>query len=135
LNTKKLLEDDNNNTITIEGYAAKIKDAIKQQCGLLSSIGVASTKSTAKIASDFKKPNGLTIIYADKLQTFLANLEVDRIAGIGMKTQQALKEEMGIKTIGIMKAIKSKILFDGISEGKDIFVGFEDDEIRYVGKY
>jgi hypothetical protein len=34
-----------------------------------------------------------------------------------------------------MKAIKSKILFDGISEGKDIFVGFEDDEIRYVGKY
>jgi nucleotidyltransferase/DNA polymerase involved in DNA repair len=35
----------------LEGYAAKIKDAIKQQCGLLSSIGVASTKSTAKIAS------------------------------------------------------------------------------------
>ena len=73
----------------LEGYAAKIKDAIKQQCRLLSSIGVASTKSTAKIASDFKKPDGLTIIYADKLQTFLWNLEVDRIAGI--------EEEMGIK--------------------------------------
>ena len=32
-----------------------------------------------------------------------------------------------------MKAIKSKLLFDGISERKDIFVGFEDDEIKYVG--
>jgi nucleotidyltransferase/DNA polymerase involved in DNA repair len=74
----------------LEGYAANNKyAAIKQQCRLLSSIGVASTKSTAKIASDFKKPDGLTIIYADKLQTFLWNLEVDRIAGI--------EEEMGIK--------------------------------------
>jgi DNA polymerase IV (DinB-like DNA polymerase) len=95
--TKKIAE---NSTITIEGYAAKIKDAIKQQCGLLSSVGVASTKSTAKIASDFRKPDGLTIVYADKLQTFLENLDVDRIAGIGIKTQHALKEEMGIKTIG-----------------------------------
>jgi hypothetical protein len=32
-----------------------------------------------------------------------------------------------------MKAIKSKLLFDGISERKDIFVGFDDDEIKYVG--
>jgi DNA polymerase IV (archaeal DinB-like DNA polymerase) len=107
--TKKIAE---NNTITIEGYAAKIKDAIKQQCGLLSSIGVASTKSTAKIASDFKKPDGLMVIYADKLQTFLANLEVDRIAGIGMKTQQALKEEMGIKTIGQLAKCDVQSLMD-----------------------
>ena len=95
--TKKIAE---NTDISIEEYAAKIKDAIRQQCGLLSSIGVSTTKSTAKIASDFKKPDGLTIVYADKLQTFLGNLDVDRIAGIGIKTQQALKEEMGIKTIG-----------------------------------
>src|ERR687885_852177 len=107
--TKKIAE---NSTIAIEEYAAKIKDAIKQQCGLLSSIGVASTKSTAKIASDFKKPDGLTIIYADKLQTFLGNLEVDRIAGIGTKTQQALKEEMGIKTIGQLAKSDVQSLMD-----------------------
>ena len=107
--TKKIAE---NNTVTIEGYAAKIKDAIKQQCGLLSSIGVASTKSIAKIASDFKKPDGQTVIYADKLQTFLANLEVDRIAGIGTKTQQALKEEMGIKTIGQLAKCDVQSLMD-----------------------
>jgi DNA polymerase IV (archaeal DinB-like DNA polymerase) len=108
--TKKLLAEDD--SPSVEEYAAKIKDAIKQQCGLLSSIGVASTKSTAKIASDFKKPDGLTIIYADKLQTFLENLEVDRIAGIGKKTQQALKEEMGIKTIGQLAKCDVQSLMD-----------------------
>ena len=85
----------------IKQYATKIKDTIRQQCeGLLSSIGVAPTKSAAKIASDFKKPDGLTIISADQLQKFLENLAVDRIAGIGTKTRQALKEEMRIQTIG-----------------------------------
>jgi DNA polymerase IV (DinB-like DNA polymerase) len=85
----------------IKQYATKIKDTIRQQCeGLLSSVGVAPTKSAAKIASDFKKPDGLTIIYADQLQKFLENLAVDRIAGIGTKTRQALKEEMRIQTIG-----------------------------------
>ena len=108
--TKKLFTEENN--ISVEEYAGKIKDAIKQQCGLLSSIGVASTKSTAKIASDFKKPDGLTIIYADKLQMFLENLEVGRIAGIGTKTQQALKEEMGIKTIGQLAKCDVQSLMD-----------------------
>jgi len=44
-------------------------------------------------------PDGLTIIYPDQLQKFLENLEVNRIAGIGTKTQQALKYEMRIETI------------------------------------
>jgi DNA polymerase IV (archaeal DinB-like DNA polymerase) len=110
--TKKLLAAEDNSGVSIEEYAAKIKDAIKQQCGLLSSIGVASTKSAAKIASDFKKPDGLTIIYADKLQMFLGNLDVDRIAGIGTKTQQALKEEMEIKTIGQLAKCDVQSLMD-----------------------
>jgi DNA polymerase IV (archaeal DinB-like DNA polymerase) len=107
--TKKIAE---NSDISIEEYAAKIKYAIKQQCGLLSSIGISTTKSTAKIASDFKKPDGLTIVYADKLQTFLGNLDVDRIAGIGIKTQQVLKEEMGIKTIGQLAKCDVQSLMD-----------------------
>jgi DNA polymerase IV (archaeal DinB-like DNA polymerase) len=87
--------------VNIEEYAAKIKDTIRQQCGgLLSSVGVASTKSAAKIGSDFKKPDGLTVIYPDQLQKFLENLEVDRISGIGAKTHRVLKGEMKIRTIG-----------------------------------
>jgi DNA polymerase IV (archaeal DinB-like DNA polymerase) len=95
--TKKIADTQ----VDIKQYAIKIKDTVGQQYpGLLSSIGVAPTKSAAKIASDFKKPDGLTIIYTDQLEKFFENLEVHRIAGIGTKTRQALKDEMRIQTIG-----------------------------------
>jgi len=99
-NEKAVENHKTNSNFSIEGYAQKIKDSIKQQCdGLLCSIGVATTKSAAKIASDFKKPDGLTIVYSQNLLHFLEPLEVDRVAGIGIKTTQTLKE-MGINTIG-----------------------------------
>ncbi len=86
--------------ITVEEYAMKIKKSVKVQCyGLACSIGIAPTKSAAKIASDFKKPDGLTIVYAQNLSKFLEPLKVDKIAGIGIKTTRTLKE-MGIETIG-----------------------------------
>jgi DNA polymerase IV (archaeal DinB-like DNA polymerase) len=83
-----------------ESYAAKIKQAIKDKCGGLScSIGVTSTKSAAKIASDFEKPDGLTVVYPTELKKFLEPLDVGTVAGIGPKTQRALNE-MGIDTLG-----------------------------------
>ena len=83
-----------------ETYAAKIKKTIKEKCGGLScSIGVASTKSASKIASDFEKPDGLTIVYPNELKKFLEPLDVGTVAGIGPKTQSALKE-IGIDTLG-----------------------------------
>ena len=83
-----------------ETYAAKIKNTIKEKCGGLScSIGVTSTKSAAKIASDFEKPDGLTVVYPDALKKFLEPLNVGAVAGIGPKTQRALKE-MDIDTLG-----------------------------------
>jgi DNA polymerase IV (DinB-like DNA polymerase) len=82
-----------------ESYASAMKRAVAERCSLMCSVGIAPTKSAAKIASDFKKPDGLTIIYPDKLEEFLAPLEVSRVAGIGPKTEQALKE-MGINTLG-----------------------------------
>ncbi|MEP0824842.1 MAG: hypothetical protein HRF40_05095, partial [Nitrososphaera sp.] len=60
---------------------------------------VAPTKSAAKIASDFRKPDGLTVVYPEDLKGFLDPLEVGRVSGIGNKTQEALKE-MGIQTLG-----------------------------------
>ncbi len=79
--------------------SARIKKTIKQKCSLSCSIGVASTKSAAKIASDFEKPDGLTIVYPSELKKFLEPLEVGSVAGIGPKTQKALTE-MDIKTLG-----------------------------------
>jgi DNA polymerase IV (DinB-like DNA polymerase) len=68
--------------------------------GLLTSICVAPTKSIAKIASDYQKPDGLTIVPFEEITNFLYPLEVERISGIGSKTQKILKEEMNIKTVG-----------------------------------
>ncbi|HXT84283.1 MAG TPA: DNA polymerase IV, partial [Verrucomicrobiae bacterium] len=84
----------------------------KTRCrGLVCSIGVASTKSAAKIASDYKKPDGLTIIPPQKLIQFLEPLEVNKISGIGSKTNQILKE-MGIKTIDQLAKCDVQVLID-----------------------
>ena len=94
------LKVNSNPSITIEDYALQIKKSINEQCRLLTSIGVANTKSVAKIASDFKKPDGLTIVSPDRLSDFLHNMSVDAISGIGTKTRHILREEFGIETIG-----------------------------------
>ena len=87
-------------SFSIREFALNIKDSIRLQCnGLVCSIGVASNKSVAKIASDFQKPDGLTIVYPQDTTTFLSTLAVDRISGIGIKTTQTLKD-LGIETIG-----------------------------------
>jgi DNA polymerase IV (DinB-like DNA polymerase) len=85
---------------SVEDYALKIKSSIREQCnGLVCSIGVASNKSIAKIASDFQKPDGLTIVYPQNTMTFLSKLKVDQVSGIGVKTAKTLKD-MDINTIG-----------------------------------
>ncbi|HET7643497.1 MAG TPA: DNA polymerase IV [Nitrososphaeraceae archaeon] len=102
-----------NNLSTVEEYALQIKKSIKEKCGgLLTSIGVAPTKSVAKIASDYQKPDGLTIVPVDELKDFLNTLEVERISGIGIKTQKILKEKMNIKTIGDLANTDVQILIE-----------------------
>ena len=98
--TDKISSSNTNNTRAIEEYALEIKKSIKEECGgLLTSIGVAPTKSIAKIASDYQKPDGLTIVSVEDLKEFLNPLEVERISGIGIKTQKILKKDMKINTI------------------------------------
>lgn len=79
--------------------AAKIKAEVKTKTQLTCSIGVAPNKSVAKIASDFKKPDGLTVVTPDKMPGFLAPLPVGKISGVGEKSSEILRE-MGIVTIG-----------------------------------
>jgi DNA polymerase IV (DinB-like DNA polymerase) len=82
-----------------EDYAMKIKYAIKNECDLLCSIGVTSTKASAKIAADYRKPDGLTVVYPYNLKGFLESLAVSTVAGIGPQTQKRLMEK-GIETLG-----------------------------------
>lgn len=76
-----------------------IKATIRERTGLGCSIGVAPVRFAAKIASDFRKPDGLTIVEADGLLEFLHPLPVGKIPGVGAKTLETL-ELLGVKRIG-----------------------------------
>ncbi len=82
----------------IERLARNLKDKIKKEVGLTASIGIAPNKMTAKIASDYSKPDGLLIIEPKKVLIFLWPLPVEKLWGVGKKTQAALNT-MGITTI------------------------------------
>jgi DNA polymerase IV (DinB-like DNA polymerase) len=111
--TNKISSSSPNNITTVDQYAQEIKKTIQEKCdGLLTSIGIAPTKSVAKIASDYQKPDGLTIVPVDELKNFLNSLEVERISGIGSKTQKILKKEMNIKTIGELANTDVQILIE-----------------------
>jgi len=79
-------------------YAQMIKMEILEKEGLACSIGIAPNKTIAKIASDFVKPNGLTVVEQEHVREFLAPLPVKNIPGVGPKTDEMLKK-MGIKTV------------------------------------
>jgi DNA polymerase-4 len=76
-----------------------LKGRIKKRTALTISIGVASSKSVAKIASDMDKPDGLTVVAPGTEREFLAPLPVGRLWGIGPKTQERLALD-DITTIG-----------------------------------
>lgn len=79
--------------------AITLKEKILTSEGLTCSIGVASNKIVAKIASDFKKPNGLTIITPEQTRRFLWPLQVEKLYGVGPKTAEVLKR-IGVETVG-----------------------------------
>ena len=82
--------------------AAEIKDRIRKETGLTCSIGVAPNMFLAKMASDMKKPLGITFLYRKNLSQTLYPLPIDAFFGIGKKTAERMKE-IGIKTIGDFK--------------------------------
>ena len=80
-----------------------IKKAISDDVGLTASIGIASNKFLAKIASDQNKPDGLTIVRKGEEMNFLAPLKVEKIFGVGKKTVQSIHVR-GIKTVGQLQS-------------------------------
>jgi DNA polymerase IV len=89
--------------------ATKIKARVKDELELVASVGIASCKVVAKIASDFGKPDGLVEVPAGKEKEFLAPLPIDRMPGIGPRIEQALKS-LGITTVGALAGLPVSIL-------------------------
>jgi len=84
---------------SIHQMGVAIKQRIKDELGLPSSVGIASCKVVAKIAADLSKPDGLTEIATGEERSFLAPLPIAKLPGIGKKTEIVLNG-LGIKTIG-----------------------------------
>jgi len=116
---------------SIREMALKIKRRVKDELGLVASIGIASCKVVAKIASDESKPDGLIEVPAGEQAAFLARLEIGKLPGVGKRTEEVLRG-LGIRTIGDLagmhrEALKSRfgafgeLLYDhanGVDDGR-----------------
>jgi DNA polymerase-4 len=101
--------------------AKRLKQQIRENTGLTASAGVAPNKFLAKIASGWKKPDGLTVIAPDRIEAFLQKLPVDALWGVGPVTAKRLRE------VGITR------LVDVRTAGPDVLrraVGSHGDWLR-----
>ena len=83
----------------IEAYFRKIQADLYQKTGLKCSIGIGPTKFLAKMASDYQKPMGLTIIRRKDIKNILYPLPIEDMFGVGKKTSPRLRH-IGVNTIG-----------------------------------
>ena len=89
--------------------ALAIKERIYKELKLTASVGIATCKVVAKIASDLCKPDGILEVEPGREQAFLSPLPIARLPGIGRKTEQVLKH-MGITTIGELASLPLDIV-------------------------
>jgi DNA polymerase IV (archaeal DinB-like DNA polymerase) len=92
-----------------ENFARSIKNEILEKEMLTCSVGVAQNKLLAKMATDSRKPDGLSVIRPQDVQAFLRPLPVDKLPGIGPKSQKSM-ESLGIKSIGELAGFDQEIL-------------------------
>ena len=94
---------------SIRKMAEKIKQRVKDELGICASIGIASSKVVAKVASDLSKPDGLLEVPTGEERAFLAPLPVAKLPGIGKKSERVLKG-LGVSTIGQLASLSFKEL-------------------------
>ncbi len=94
---------------TATRVARTIREQIRQELQLTASAGVAPNKFLAKIASDWRKPDGLFVIQPDNVDEFLLPLPVSRLPGVGKVTENKL-EHLGIQTVEDLRGLDSAVL-------------------------
>lgn len=85
--------------------ARTIREQIRQELKLTASAGVASNKFLAKLASDWRKPDGLFVIQPEQIEVFLLPLPVGRLPGVGKVTEEKLAK-LGIKTVRELRGLE-----------------------------
>ena len=118
-------------------FARSLKERIREVAAVPASIGVAPNMSTAKIASDFDKPDGIVVVTPNEVRSFLAPLDVEELHGIGPVTARELRS-MNIETAGDLSNTNRSQLVDKFGErGREIHdhaQGKDDREVEPIGK-
>ena len=93
----------------IRDMAERLQKEIWQRLSLSTSIGVGPSRVTAKIASEYRKPMGLTIVTDENLADFMSALPIRKIPGVG-RVKERILHEMGIRTAGQLAAVPEHYL-------------------------
>jgi len=99
--------------------ASRLKVEIRAATGLTASAGVAPNKFLAKIASGWKKPDGLTVIPPARVEQFLHKLPVDALWGVGPVTAQRLRDR-GIERLVDLRTASDAVLRDAVGKANDV---------------
>jgi DNA polymerase-4 len=113
--------------------AGAIKGAVRSECGLAVSAGIAEVKLAAKIATDLGKPDGLVEVPPGGVAAFLAPLPVSRLWGVGHVTEEALRR-IGVATIGDLAGTPDAALASalGATHARDLRALARGDDPREV---
>jgi DNA polymerase IV (archaeal DinB-like DNA polymerase) len=117
--------------------ATILKKHIRKEIGLTCSLGIAPNKLIAKIASDFHKPDGMTMVQVAEARNFISKCDVDKIPGIGPKTSAKLLE-MGIRTGDQLSGFDLFRLIDTFGKSSATYLyksaqGIDDEPIKSRG--
>ncbi|MFC4987506.1 DNA polymerase IV [Saliphagus infecundisoli] len=115
-----------------EGFARHVKERVRRDVGVTVSVGAAPSMSAAKIASDYDKPDGLTVVPPGAVEEFLAPLEVDLLHGVGPVTARELRER-GIETAGDVARADPDSLVSAFGErGRELYDRARGEDDRPV---
>jgi len=93
----------------VKHLAESLQKEVWEKLTLSTSVGVGPSRVVSKIASEFKKPLGLTVVTPENLKAFMADLPIRKIPGVGRRTESILRE-MGIKSAGQLAAVPERYL-------------------------
>jgi len=112
--------------------ARTIREQICQELSLTASAGIAPNKFLAKLASDWRKPDGLFVIQPDNIDTFLLPLPVGRLPGVGKVTEEKLAK-LGVQTVADLRKLDLPLLEHQFGRGglrlHELARGVDDSEV------
>jgi len=118
-------------------FGRELKADIEDEAGVVASVGIAPNMTTAKLASDADKPDGLVVVEPNEVRDFLAPMAVEDLHGVGPVTARELRK-MDFETAGDIAAAEETVLVDAFGErGRDLHAqarGEDDREVEPKGR-